>query len=99
MSPPVASEATRRFTLGFWCVATGLALGLVTSKYSVRAAYDYGYSAAKSEYALHYKHQVKMFERHRDQSCLAYWFDDKPSKVAEARRWMCQYTNKNERLR
>jgi hypothetical protein len=99
MRTPVVSGATERFFKALGWLVGGILLGFALSKYSVRTAYQTGYDSAQEKYALHYKHQVKMFERHRDQSCMAYWFDDKPSRVAEARRWMCQYTNKNERLR
>jgi hypothetical protein len=93
------SEATERFLKALGWMFGGILIGLAISKYSVRTAYQTGYSNAEQKYAFHYKHQVKLFERYRDQSCMAYWFDDKPSRVAEARRWMCQYTNKNERLK
>jgi hypothetical protein len=96
---PIRSEATERFLKALGWLLGGILLGFALSKYSVRTAYQTGYSEAEQKYALHYKHQVRMFEKHRDRSCMAYWFDDKPSRVAEARRWMCQYTNKNERLR
>jgi hypothetical protein len=93
------TEPTKRFVSGLLLVFGGALLGLGLSKYSAGKAYSLGYEEAKEKYAMHYKHQVKLFERHRDQSCMAYWFGDNPSRVAEARRWMCQYTNKNERLR
>jgi len=93
------TEPSKRAKSALMWLLAGAVIGFAVSKYSVRAAYSAGYEEAQNKYALHYKHQVKMFAQHRDQSCMLYWFDDKPSKVAEARRWMCQYTDRQGRLK
>jgi hypothetical protein len=93
------SEATDRFLKGLACMLGGVLIGFALSKYSVRGAYQTGYDQAFNKYALHYKHQIKAFDNHRDRSCMLYWFGDQPSRVAEARRWMCQYTDRRGNLK
>jgi hypothetical protein len=93
------SEVTARFWRGvIWC-CVGVVLGLLVSKYSISQSFQLGYKTAFDKYAQYYPKQVKYFEQHRDRSCMLYWFNDSAARVAEARRWMCQYTNKKGELK
>jgi hypothetical protein len=81
-----------------WCLG-GVLIGLTLSKYAARSGYDLGYAHAKENYAMHYKHQIKAFNQHRDRSCTKFWFGDDAKRLAEARRWMCQYTDRKGNLK
>jgi hypothetical protein len=93
------SEVTTRFWLGLGWLIVGVIFGLLISKYSVSHSFELGYKTAFDKYSQYYPKQVKYFEEHRDRSCMLYWFNDSPTRVAEARRWMCQYTNKKGELK
>jgi hypothetical protein len=77
----------------------GIIVGLVISTYSAPVAFKTGYQHAFEKYGQLYPKQVKYFEQHRDQSCMLYWFGDSQSRVNEARKWMCQYTNRDGSLK
>jgi hypothetical protein len=92
-------DSLTAFANNFKWGAGGLVLGFVISNASAFVSYGVGYDTAKEKYLFHYTHQVAKFELHRDQSCMLYWFGDRSTRVSEARRWMCQYTNKKGELK
>jgi hypothetical protein len=99
MNGQIRSDVTVRFWKATGWLFCGIVLGFGFSKYSVGQAFKAGYDHAFEKYAQHYPKQVKYFHEHRDRSCMAYWFGDKQSRVDEARRWMCQYTNREGALK
>jgi len=38
--------------------------------------------------------RINIFNEHRDQSCLAWWFDDSASRIRDAQVFMCQNKKK-----
>jgi hypothetical protein len=86
------SPATKALVHGIVCMLGGVLLGLAISKHSVPTAFKTGYEHAFKIYGHYYPKQVKYFEEHVDRACMVYWFGGK-SRVNEARKWMCQYTN------
>jgi hypothetical protein len=92
---PMSDEATKQFIRTVGLLVGGFILGLTVSKHSIPTAFSTGYEHAKSKYAEHYTHQVKAFYEYRGQSCMRMWFNDKQGDLIAARRWMCQYTNRD----
>jgi len=96
---PMSDEATQRFFKGVGLLLGGFVLGLALSKHAVSPAFSAGYDHAKNKYAHHYTHQMKAFQQQRDQSCMRLWFNDKQGDLNAARMWMCQYTNKEGKMK
>jgi hypothetical protein len=91
-------EGNRRLLSAVTLMLGGVLLGLTTSKHSLSLAYNTGFSIAEERYARHYTYQMHMFNMNTNRACMRLWFNNSDGRMEEARRWMCQYTDKKGKL-
>ena len=72
----------------------GVLVGLAVSKYSAKVAYDIGFSIATNQIDQEQELRWQHFEKHRMESCLAWWFNDSGSNIKAAQFYMCQNRRK-----
>lgn len=74
-------------------VLAGLAAGLIISKYQAQEAMESGYELAKARY------ETPMSPHQLQEQCVKWWFDGSPLQLEQAKRHMCQNTNKKARAK
>jgi hypothetical protein len=57
----------------------GMILGLAVSKYSHRAAYELGLNAG-----------LNMTQKHTNDVCTAWWFNNGGQRLADAKKYICR---------
>lgn len=72
----------------------GLIFGLMISKYSAVAGYELGVARATAQ--LDHEQEIRLmhFDKHRNESCLSWWWDDSYKNLKAAQFYMCQNQRK-----